>query len=170
MPKLDDMKLHTTGEGGVSPPAEEESGFPERLKLAMAGQSARAFARAIGKSDAVVRQYLSGESEPTRKVLLAIARVANVAVEWLVSGKGKMRANNASECVSHDTSFACVNYAKLEAVLVAVKEAIIHGNYNITPAQEAKIVSGIYELYLHSSLLPNTAVINLLEAINSRNT
>lgn len=166
MPKLDDMKLHATGESGVSPPIEEESGFPERLKLAMAGQSARALARAIGKSDAVVRQYLSGESEPTRKVLLAIARVTNVAIEWLVSGKGEMYSSASARNTAIKTQTASIDVSKLELIMTAVKEAIKDGCYNISPAQEAKVVSGIYELTKEPESIQKSAIIHLLQAFN----
>jgi len=166
VPKLDDMKLHTTGEGGVSPPIEEEGGFPERLKLAMAGQSARAFARAIGKSDAVVRQYLSGESEPTRKVLLAIAHATNVTIEWLVSGKGEMYPSAAVRRVFVETPSGSINASKLEAIMTAVKEAIKGGCYEITLEQEAKVVSGIYELTRESESINKSAILQLLKAFN----
>ena len=35
----------------------------------------------------MLRQYLSGQSKPTRSVLLAIARAADVSLEWLAAGQ-----------------------------------------------------------------------------------
>ncbi|MGP1385715.1 MAG: XRE family transcriptional regulator [Thainema sp.] len=65
----------------------EVNDFPARLKKAIGDQSIRGFARNCGFSDTVLRQYLSGQSEPTRPALLAIARTANVSVEWLAAGQ-----------------------------------------------------------------------------------
>jgi transcriptional regulator with XRE-family HTH domain len=67
--------------------AVEADDFPARLKQAMGGSSIRGFARECGFSDTVLRQYLNGQSEPTRPALLAMARTANVRVEWLASGQ-----------------------------------------------------------------------------------
>ena len=61
--------------------------FPTRLKQAIGDKSIRGFARECGFSDTVLRQYLNGQSEPTRPALLAIARTARVSVEWLAVGK-----------------------------------------------------------------------------------
>ena len=66
---------------------DEPDGFPSRLKQAMGSKSIRGFARECGFSDTVLRQYLSGQSEPTRPVLLAIARAADVSLEWLAAGQ-----------------------------------------------------------------------------------
>lgn len=76
-----------------TPPSDEKQSeqselddFPRRLKQAMGNNSIRGFARNCGFSDTVLRQYLNGQSEPTRPVLLAMARTANVSLEWLASG------------------------------------------------------------------------------------
>ena len=71
----------------MQPNLDEPDGFPSRLKQAMGTKSIRGFARECGFSDTVLRQYLSGQSEPTRPVLLAIARAADVSLEWLAAGQ-----------------------------------------------------------------------------------
>lgn len=65
----------------------ESDDFPGRLKEALGEKSIRGFARECGFSDTVLRQYLNGQSEPTRPALLAIARTAGVNLEWLATGK-----------------------------------------------------------------------------------
>lgn len=67
--------------------SEEIGSFPARLRQAIGDKSIRAFARECGFSDSVLRQYLSGQSEPTRPALIAIARTAGVQIAWLVSGQ-----------------------------------------------------------------------------------
>jgi phage repressor protein C with HTH and peptisase S24 domain/transcriptional regulator with XRE-family HTH domain len=64
--------------------------FPDRLRKAIGSRSVRSFAAECGLSDTVLRQYLSGKSEPSRIALIAIAREAQVRIEWLISGSGKM--------------------------------------------------------------------------------
>lgn len=65
----------------------ESDDFPGRLKEALGEKSIRGFARECGFSDTVLRQYLNGQSEPTRPALLAIARTAGINLEWLATGK-----------------------------------------------------------------------------------
>jgi phage repressor protein C with HTH and peptisase S24 domain len=65
----------------------DSNDFPQRLKQAVGENSIRGFARICGFSDTVLRQYLNGQSEPTRPALLAIARTANVSIEWLAGGQ-----------------------------------------------------------------------------------
>ena len=65
--------------------------FSDRLTQAIGGRSVRSFAAACNLSDGVVRQYLSGKSEPGLTALLNIARTASISVEWLATGKGEMK-------------------------------------------------------------------------------
>jgi transcriptional regulator with XRE-family HTH domain len=75
------------------PGSEEElCHFVERLKACVGDDSLRAFASKAGISPTALRQYLIGKSEPTRPMLLAIARTAGVNVAWLATGDGPMRA------------------------------------------------------------------------------
>jgi transcriptional regulator with XRE-family HTH domain len=47
----------------------------------------RGLAREAGLSDGVVRQYLSGQTEPSRLALIKLARARGVAVGWLAAGE-----------------------------------------------------------------------------------
>ncbi|MEO0869591.1 MAG: LexA family transcriptional regulator [Cyanobacteria bacterium J06642_11] len=71
----------------MQPNVDEPDDFPSRLKKVVGNKSIRSFARECGFSDTVLRQYLNGNSEPTRPVLLAIARAADVSLEWLAAGQ-----------------------------------------------------------------------------------
>ena len=76
--------------------------FPARLKQAVGDKSIRGFARDCGFSDTVLRQYLNGQSEPTRPALLAIARTANISVEWLATGQSVTGAKDSSKASAED--------------------------------------------------------------------
>jgi len=75
----------------------ESDDFPSRLKEALGEKSIRGFARECGFSDTVLRQYLNGQSEPTRPALLAIVRTADVSVEWLATGQPVDGAKDSSK-------------------------------------------------------------------------
>ncbi|MEM6432606.1 MAG: S24 family peptidase [Cyanobacteria bacterium P01_D01_bin.115] len=70
--------------------------FPSRLKKAVGDNSIRGFARSCGFSDTVLRQYLNGQSEPTRPALLSIARIADVSLEWLAGGQASSSETGGS--------------------------------------------------------------------------
>lgn len=81
---------------GKQADVESAETFPVRLKQALGDQSIRGFARECGFSDTVLRQYLNGQSEPTRPALLAIARTANVNLEWLAAGSATIKESTTS--------------------------------------------------------------------------
>lgn len=83
---MSDKDTHEPSAPKVLRIIEEIGRFPDRLKQAITGKSVRAFARESGLSETVLRQYLTGQSEPTRPALIAIARTASVSVEWLATG------------------------------------------------------------------------------------
>lgn len=74
--------------------------FPVRLKQAVGDKSIRGFARDCGFSDTVLRQYLNGQSEPTRPALLAIARTANISVEWLATGQSGTAPHDSPQALA----------------------------------------------------------------------
>ena len=85
--------------------AKDVDQFPIRLKQAVGDKSIRGFARDCGFSDTVLRQYLNGQSEPTRPALLAIARTANVSVEWLTTGQPVARSQDSSKASAEQYSY-----------------------------------------------------------------
>lgn len=74
------------------------SQFSARLKLLIGDRSVRSFARDVGISDKMLRQYLAAKSEPTRLVLVAIADAAGgVSLDWLILGTGEMSGPMAAD-------------------------------------------------------------------------
>lgn len=63
-------------------------GFPARLGRVVKADGVRAFARAAGLSEGVVRKYINGESFPTLDRLEKIAGTAGVSLGWLATGEG----------------------------------------------------------------------------------
>lgn len=68
-------------------PDERIGRFGIRLKEAMKGTAARAFARECGLSEGAIRSYLSGETFPTLDRLAQIAAASGVDPLWLGFGE-----------------------------------------------------------------------------------
>ncbi|HYS66293.1 MAG TPA: S24 family peptidase [Paraburkholderia sp.] len=72
----------------VAPP---DDGFISRLRMiAEATGSASALVRQAGISPSGFQKYLNG-AEPTRRVLIALARAAQVDLQWLMTGQGSIK-------------------------------------------------------------------------------
>ncbi|MDF7670081.1 S24 family peptidase [Orbaceae bacterium ESL0721] len=65
--------------------------FKDRLVLVLEGLSGNAFAKKVGMSEAVIRDYLSGKTYPSLNRLAIIAQKCHIPIEWLVTGKGECR-------------------------------------------------------------------------------
>lgn len=74
-----------TGDSRGSP--EVGRGFPERLRQAMGGASAYAFAKRCGFAESLLRKYLTGASLPGLDKLAAIAEAGGVSLDWLILGR-----------------------------------------------------------------------------------
>lgn len=62
--------------------------FKNRLKLAIEGESVNSFAKRCKVRESLLRKYLSGPTLPGMDKLVAIARTANVNIDWLATGEG----------------------------------------------------------------------------------
>ena len=62
--------------------------FKDRLKLAISGESVNSFAKKCKVRESLLRKYLSGLTLPGMEKLVAIARTANVSIDWLAAGEG----------------------------------------------------------------------------------
>ncbi len=65
--------------------------FKNRLTIVLEGLSGNAFAKKVGMSEAVIRDYLSGKTYPSLNRLATIAQKCEVPIEWLATGKGECR-------------------------------------------------------------------------------
>lgn len=95
--KLETAPLADLVEAKETPSDRGDDGWPDRLRqlIAIAG-SASALAKGAGISQSGLTRYLAG-GEPSRRVLVALAKAAGVRVLWLASGEGPMRQQEAGE-------------------------------------------------------------------------
>lgn len=66
-----------------------------RLCEVVGGYSA--MARLIDSSDSAVGKWCRGETDPSRSFIIAIARACGITVQWLATGEGPMRIDEAPE-------------------------------------------------------------------------
>ncbi|HAE37685.1 MAG TPA: hypothetical protein DCG57_03480 [Candidatus Riflebacteria bacterium] len=70
--------------------------FHARLKQAIGNESVNSFAKKCEVSESLLRKYLSGDSLPGTKALVAISEYARVSLEWLATGKGPIIREDAT--------------------------------------------------------------------------
>lgn len=75
------------------------SSFAQRLRIALSDESPHAFSKRSGIGDSTMRKYLEG-SMPGLDNLLAIAKAANVTLDWLAANKGPMRPGEFQKLVT----------------------------------------------------------------------
>ncbi|WP_421707958.1 LexA family transcriptional regulator [Algihabitans sp.] len=85
---------------------DHDPAFSGRIEqvIRLAGSVAE-LARKSGLSERVISKYRSGESDPSRRRLLALAEASGVSVEWLATGKtatGKTATGKPIEPVSEN--------------------------------------------------------------------
>ncbi|KZE34577.1 XRE family transcriptional regulator [Crenobacter luteus] len=88
----EDFNVSLSGSGSEP----EKDHFHERLQqLLPLFKSVRAFASASGVSQTGLQRLING-GEPTLSTLVALAKAAGVSVEWLATGEGPMRKEEAA--------------------------------------------------------------------------
>jgi phage repressor protein C with HTH and peptisase S24 domain len=98
------------GKNSKRPSSKTKPGrFSERLHQLLGKRSARSFALEAGLSVQSFHKYTSGTSEPTRPVILAIAKTAGVNVEWLINGTGPMRKEDNLPAAVESAPFTITN-------------------------------------------------------------
>lgn len=63
--------------------------FGLRITELVGEDGARAFARRSGVSDKSIREYMSGDTDPSLTALRRIAATGGVRIEWLITGEGE---------------------------------------------------------------------------------
>ncbi len=109
--------------------------FGERVKQIVAKfGSAAKLASVIGVSSRIIEKYVAGESDPSRKILLAMADAAGVDVAWLSSGRGAM--SEKTESVGYPKTFKPILDAVTEVMSSGDEEAKLALSQNAYSFQE----------------------------------
>ena len=99
--------------------------------------SRRALALAAGIPESTLQMCLQRRSEPTRPLLLAIARASNVSVHWLVTGEGAAKAE------------VILDEALLRDVIAAVEQGIRETSVSpyADPTRKAQLIAELYKQF-----------------------
>jgi len=87
--KRNSVPLGDTGKG---------TGFSERLQQLVGIGNGRKFSRETGISYSKLHNYLSGVSLPTLDSLVTLADATGASIEWLATGRGQVRQDEAQVC------------------------------------------------------------------------
>jgi len=128
------------GQSSVKVRYPNSDGFADRMKMLIdrAGSAAE-IARTCGFSEAVVRSWRDGNSDPSRDRCVALAAGTGASLLWLVAGEGPMLA---ADVAPTDVSPELRQEA-LKMSLQLAAEAL--GDRTLPPEKHAELVSLIYE-------------------------
>lgn len=96
----------------------------ERLKLAIGEtrMTLDSFATAAGVSVSGLKKWLAGVSDPAFGSIVDAARVANVRLDWLASGKGPMRDGDGEQVRGSEKQSESYDYEVVHSVAWVIAE------------------------------------------------
>ncbi len=136
------------GGGQAEAPDEMDQAFIDRMRVCadLAG-SVNALARKAELSQSGIRRYFVG-GDPTRRVLIALAKAAGVNFLWLATGEGqKLLRDGAGGGQSCMGQVCGLNPETLRLTIETVEEALLELGRELTPSRKAEMVAAVYELY-----------------------
>lgn len=108
--------------------------FKDRLKLLVNKLgSIKKLSSVANVSEGVIKNYLSGQTEPTRKKIIALARAGEVNIEWFLTGKGSAE----KDLISMDL---------IKDIIVIAEEYLEESGEILSKNQKAELVSLSYDL------------------------
>lgn len=120
--------------------------FAERLRAALGERSGRSVALATGGevSPTAMNQYLAGQSEPTRPVLIRLAKELGVSVQWLATGEGPERMRNDGWPILPDGEPAPpppIDEELMARIYEGISTAYKEVNARISPADQGRLAA-----------------------------
>lgn len=118
-------------------------GFSARMRELMAEQkSVNSFAKTAGITEGAIRNYLRGGVKPSKKVLEAIARTANVSPQWLLTGEGNRNPQAGELLLGTPAERDVLRLAIQDAEqILAVLKA------TPTPEEKADLILAVFDFY-----------------------
>ncbi|MBI1207335.1 MAG: helix-turn-helix domain-containing protein [Azospirillum sp.] len=101
-------------------------------------------ARGAGLSRRVIDNYRTGQSDPSRERLIALAEAAGVTVEWLATGKGPMHRPSHAAPPGHETSPAAIDAELLSRVIDGVSSVVCEAGQALTSNHQAETTARLY--------------------------
>jgi transcriptional regulator with XRE-family HTH domain len=121
--------------------------FADRLRLLVNKLgSIKKLSSSSNVSEGVIKNYLSGQSEPTRKKLIALANAGGVNIEWFLTGEGP--AENKLKSLD-----------LIKDIIVIAEECIEESGEILSKRQKAELVALSFDFvcgkdYSHEIIKP----------------
>jgi len=148
----------------------ESDDFPERIKelISRAGNVSK-LSRLCGSSESVIRKWRSGDAEPSRSRLLALADSMSVSIEWLVAGRGPIEPQSQQPQEpapqapalgqSGDGSLAKTDKELLQRIMLGIEEGLEATGRKVPADKKVELAFALYEIFSKSEAAPDTATI-----------
>ena len=168
---------HTADAGSPDPTSPIDAGsFGSRLLGAIGRTPVRALARETGISEGVLRKYLSNDSDPSRTRLIALAKAADVSLEWLATGLGPMAAEAIPQDAARESpgdynadqpAPGAVDKQRLQVAIETAETILQCTVKDVTTAQKAAFIIALYNYLPAGEISQQTRdnVVKLFEAI-----
>lgn len=125
-------------------PGEADGAFQSRMNILISQAGGpSSLAQKSGLSRRVIDKYRSGESDPSRTRLVALARAGGVTIEWLATGNGSM-APDAPPLQSAQPP--PVDEKMLELAITAVDRHLAERGLRVPPDKKAAIIAALYSI------------------------
>jgi len=108
-------------------------------------------ARSVGLSESQLHRIIAGESQAKIEIIALIARIGGVTIDWLATGKGPMRLEDAPQ-PAPGAKEGCARQITLDIVQQVVEmveqEIARRGGKRMIPAAKAMLVRQAIDIYL----------------------
>ncbi|HPT47969.1 MAG TPA: S24 family peptidase [Candidatus Rifleibacterium sp.] len=147
--------------------------FHQRLKRTIGNESVNSFAKKCEVSESLLRKYLSGDSLPGTKALVAIAEQGRVTLDWLATGTGPMKKGETLPAPIEPAAFTITNLEgrqvefrpspDLRHIPVLTVEAAC-GEGTVIPSESIKAVFSATDAWFRRELGANPENLVLIQA------
>ena len=97
--------------------------FTDRLRLLVNKLgSIKKLSSVANVSEGVIKNYLSGQTEPTRKKIIALARAGEVNIEWFLTGEGSAEKDLKSMDLIKDIMVIAEEYLEESGEILSKKQ------------------------------------------------
>lgn len=128
---------------------QDTSAFRARLRQIVGTYgSVNSLARAIGRSEGTLRNWLAGPAEPGLSDLLKLCDVTGVGIEWLATGRGHpSSARNLRETRgAYASGVGQIDQSLLEDLLRALEQELQARSVELDPGKRAGVIATLYEV------------------------
>jgi len=126
---------------------ETASGFAARLKQVVRDhRNTSSLAKAIGRSEGALRNWLTQRSEPVVGDVLRICEITGTRVEWLMIGRGPRKESELSQVREPQVPYspASLDEALLRAISETVEKELRMQSVKLTPEKKAGLIAHCY--------------------------